>query len=98
MGTLAQLTSEGYREVLDHLPVATYLVDAERRIVLWNDACEGLTGHRREEVLGQCCSDDLLAHCDELCTPKCGEDCPLLETMRDGHPRYADVFLRHKAG
>jgi PAS domain S-box-containing protein/diguanylate cyclase (GGDEF)-like protein len=98
MGALAQLTAEGYREILDHLPVATYLVDAGRRILLWNDACETLTGYRREEVLGRSCADNLLVHCDESCVTRCGDACPLLETIRDGHPRQADVFLRHKAG
>lgn len=98
MGALTELPEDGYREILEHLPVATYLVDAARRIVLWNDACEALTGHRRQEVLGRCCADNLLVHCDESGVPKCGNGCPLLETMRDGHPRRADLFLRHKDG
>ncbi len=98
MGALTELPADGYREILEHLPVATYLVDAGRRIVLWNDACEALTGHRRQEVLGRSCADNLLVHCDESCVPKCGNGCPLLETMRDGRPRRADLFLRHKEG
>src|SRR5215472_5415372 len=98
MGALVQLPTESYREILDHLPVATYLVDAARRIVLWNDACEVLTGHRREEVLGHFCANDLLAHCDESCVPRCGAACPIMETMRDGRSRQMDLFLRHKDG
>jgi diguanylate cyclase (GGDEF)-like protein/PAS domain S-box-containing protein len=97
MGGL-ELPPDSYRDVLDQLPIATYLVDAGRRILLWNDACEALTGHRREEVLGRSCAANLLAHCDESCVPTCGDACPLLETMRDGRPRQADLFLRHKAG
>ena len=98
MGDLTKVPVDCYREIVEQLPVATYLVDAGRRILLWNDACEALTGHRREEVLGRSCADHILVHCDESCVPKCGDACPLAETMRDGHPRRAELFLRHKAG
>jgi diguanylate cyclase (GGDEF)-like protein/PAS domain S-box-containing protein len=98
MGALAQILPDSSREILEHLPAATYMVDSGRRIQLWNDACEELTGHRREEVLGRSCADNLLVHCDEFGMPKCGDACPLLETMRDGRPRRTDLFLRHKAG
>jgi PAS domain S-box-containing protein len=98
MGPLAQLQPDAYRDILEHFPVATYLVDVGRRIVLWNDACEALTGHRREEVLGRVCADGLLVHCDESCRPKCGDSCPLSATMHDGRARCADLFFRHKLG
>jgi PAS domain S-box-containing protein/diguanylate cyclase (GGDEF)-like protein len=98
MGPLAQLPPDGYRDILEHFPVAAYLVDTGRRIVLWNDACEALTGHRREEVLGRVCADGLLVHCDESCRPKCGVSCPLSDTMHDGLARCTDLFFRHKLG
>ena len=78
--------------------MATYLVSPDRRILLWNDACERLTGRRREEVLGHCCAGNLLLHCDESGAPLCGAGCPLLQAMHDGNARSADLFLRHKAG
>jgi diguanylate cyclase (GGDEF)-like protein len=37
-------------------------------------------------------------HCDKNNTILCGCVCPLEETMHDGHPRDADVFLLHKDG
>lgn len=98
MPLLSSLAPEAYRAILESLPVGVYLVDRERRIVLWNDGCESITGHRRHEVIGRYCADELLMHCDEKNDVMCGVACPLLETMHDGRHREADVFLRHKDG
>jgi diguanylate cyclase (GGDEF)-like protein/PAS domain S-box-containing protein len=89
---------EVYRSLLESMPNGVYLVDRDRRILLWNDAAEKISGFLRQEVVGRCCRDDLLVHCDEHNTILCGEACPLWETMSDGKPRVADVFLRHKSG
>lgn len=98
MPSLSHLSPEAYRTILENLPAAVYLVDRDRRIVLWNDGCERITGYRRHEVLGRSCADDLLMHCDGHNDTMCGTACPLLETMHDGHPRDADLFLLHKDG
>jgi diguanylate cyclase (GGDEF)-like protein/PAS domain S-box-containing protein len=89
---------EVYREVLEGLAIGVYLVDRVRRIFLWNDGAEKITGHLRQDVLGRACQDDLLTHCYADHTVLCHSGCPLVETMRDGKVREADVFLRHKDG
>ncbi len=89
---------EVYREVLESLANGVYLVDRDRRIFLWNDGAEKITGHLRQDVLGRACQDDLLMHCDANHTVLCHSGCPLAETMGDGRVREADVFLRHKDG
>ena len=89
---------EVYQTLLESMPNGVYLVDRDRRILMWNDAAEKISGYLRQEVVGRCCRDDLLVHCDENNTILCGEACPLLETLSDGKPRVADVFLRHKSG
>jgi diguanylate cyclase (GGDEF)-like protein/PAS domain S-box-containing protein len=38
--------------VLQHLVVPTFVIDAQRRVVVWNRACERLTGVTAAEVLG----------------------------------------------
>src|SRR5262245_20314918 len=38
--------------LLQHLVVPTFVIDAQRRVVVWNRACERLTGVAAEEVLG----------------------------------------------
>ena len=38
--------------LLQHLVVPTFVIDAQRRVVVWNRACERLTGVAASEVLG----------------------------------------------
>jgi diguanylate cyclase (GGDEF)-like protein/PAS domain S-box-containing protein len=87
-----------YRAVLENLPTGVYLVDEDRRIVFWNDGAERITGFLRQDVVGRFCRENILVHCDEANALLCGVACPLTHTMRDGRPREADVYLRHKDG
>ncbi len=98
MDASLHLSPDAYRTVLECLPTAVYIVDRERRIVFWNDGCERLTGHLRHEVIGRSCSAGHLMHCDENHDLLCGVACPLLETMRDGRPLEADLYLLHRDG
>jgi PAS domain S-box-containing protein len=92
------LDEDIFRSVIESLATGVYLVDLERRILLWNHGAEKITGYLRQEVIGRSCFDNLLMHCDEASTVLCGTRCPLAETMRDGKSRQADLFLRHKDG
>lgn len=38
--------------LMQHLVVPTFVLDAERRVIIWNRACERLTGVKAAEVLG----------------------------------------------
>jgi len=42
-------TTEG---ILEGLPIPTFVIDRNHRITYWNRACEKLTGHSREEMVG----------------------------------------------
>ncbi len=42
-------TTEG---ILEGLPIPTFVIDRNHRILYWNRACEKLTGHSREEMVG----------------------------------------------
>jgi len=92
------LEAETCRTILESLPSGLYIVDRERRILLWNDGAERITGYLRQEVIGRRCQQDLLMHCDERHNLLCDECCPLLGTIHDGSPREVEVFLRHKTG
>lgn len=89
---------EIFRAVLDSLQTGVYLVDRDRRIVFWNDGAQRITGYLSHDVLGRCCRDTLLDHCDSEGNLLCATACPLTETMRDGRPREAQVYVRHRAG
>lgn len=92
------LNPDIYRAVLECLPTGVYVVDQGRQIVFWNTSAERITGYLGQEVIGRFCHDNLLMHCDENQTALCGSACPLANTMQDGRPREASVFLRHKDG
>jgi len=98
MSSSPHLAPEAYRAILESLPAGVYLVDRDRRILFWNDGAERLSGYFRHEVIGRRCADDFLMHCDEFNEALCGSACPLVDTMHDGRPREADLFLRHKNG
>jgi PAS domain S-box-containing protein len=93
-----RLSQEIYKTVLESLPTGVYLVNRDRKILFWNRGAEELTGYLRQEVLGRSCRDDMLMHCDENQVCLCGMGCPLQETMHDGQPRTAEIFLLHKGG
>ncbi len=87
-----------YKTLLDNLSEAVYFVDCDRRISYWNKAAETLTGRTASEVLGFCCSDNILVHTDNAGTQLCLMGCPLNAMMTDGQIHEASVYLRHKDG
>lgn len=86
------------RAVLDDLYEGVYFVDLGRRIHYWNRGAERLSGFGAADVVGRHCHDNLLNHVDDAGRQLCRAACPLAATMRDGTPREADVFLRHRSG
>jgi diguanylate cyclase (GGDEF)-like protein/PAS domain S-box-containing protein len=87
-----------YKNVLDNLYDGVYFVDQDRRVMYWNKAAERITGYAESEVVGRLCSDNILKHLDDRGVNLCEKACPLAESMSDGRPREADIFLHHKDG
>ena len=86
------------RAVIDNLYDGVYYVDRGRRIRYWNHGAERLSGYAATDVVGHLCFDNILNHVDDSGTVLCRSLCPLAATMRDGEPREAEVFLRHREG
>jgi diguanylate cyclase (GGDEF)-like protein/PAS domain S-box-containing protein len=95
---MLELDGDTFKSVLESLPVGVYLVDCQRRILDWNSGAEKLTGYLSQEVVGRCCAEGLLMHCNASNEVLCGDRCPLRATMLDGNPREVDVYLLHKDG
>ncbi len=91
-------TNDLYRELLDCLEDGVYFTDTERLIGYWNNGAERLTGFALKEVIGKRCRDNILMHVDSSGQLLCLKGCPLNETLQDGLPREAQVFLHHKKG
>src|SRR5438552_823274 len=89
---------EQLREIMNTIPVGLYLTDKEYRILFWNEAAERITGYKQQEVIGRCCREKLIAHCDGADTCTTNTSCPLTQCMRSGRVVESDLFLRHKNG
>ncbi len=92
------LDSEIYRTILESLPIGLCVVDLHKRILLWSDGAERITGRLRHEVVGHCCISEVLLHCNQKDCEWCHEDCPLARAMKTSHAAEANSSLRHQSG
>ena len=75
-----------------------WAVDADQRIVLWNEAAEELLGYTAEEVVGRFCYE-LLGGRDLGNRPVCRARCAISERARRGQPiRAFHLRVRHGDG
>jgi diguanylate cyclase (GGDEF)-like protein/PAS domain S-box-containing protein len=86
------------RSILESLPAGICLVDMQKKIILWSDGAERITGHPRYEVIGRSCISEALLHCDRQDCEWCNEDCPLACAIKTARPAEGVGFLHHKAG
>jgi diguanylate cyclase (GGDEF)-like protein/PAS domain S-box-containing protein len=86
------------KTIVEHLADGVYYVDAGRKITYWNRGAERITGYASGDVVGRRCSDNILAHVNGAGISLCRTMCPLAATIRDGQPREASVWLRHRDG
>ena len=92
------MTDISHEQLLESLFDGVYYVDSERKIVFWNRAAERITGYKKSEVIGSCCSENILRHIDDDGRELCIGGCPLAATIQDGRTREARVYLHHKQG
>jgi diguanylate cyclase (GGDEF)-like protein/PAS domain S-box-containing protein len=89
---------EIFRTILDSLQTGVSVADRTGKILFWNQGAERLTGHKRHEVVGRSCRNNILLHCNDLGCVDCGATCPFTRTMHEGKPQEAKMQLRHKEG
>ena len=92
------LDPEIFRTVLDALQTGVSVADRNGKILFWNQGAERLTGHKRHEVVGRSCRDNILLQCDDQGCIACGGTCPITSTLHEGKPQEAKMQLRHKEG
>lgn len=93
-----KLEKDWFQGIVENLHDGLYFVDRTRTITLWNKAAEGISGFAADDVVGRSCFDNILTHVDGEGNPLCLGMCPLAETIVDGRPREAEVYMHHKAG
>ena len=89
---------EVWRGILESLPVGLCVLDSQKKIVLWSDGAERITGYLRHEVVGRSCVPDPILHCDQPGCEFCSEECPLARAMKTAHGVDSTSLLHHKAG
>lgn len=87
-----------FRCIAENLQLGLYLTDRDRRIVFWNREAVRISGYLSHEVVGRCCHEGLLTHCDVTGKILCISHCPMSKAMQEGTPQEARVYLHHKAG
>ena len=86
------------RSILESLPTGVCVVDMQKRIWLWSDGAERVTGHLRHEVIGRSCIAEPLLHCNQPGCEFCSEKCPLARAMKTSHAAESSGVLHHKSG
>jgi len=86
------------RSILESLPAGLCVVDMQKKIVIWSDGAELITGHLRHDVIGHSCISETLLHCDQPGCEFCKEDCPVARAIKTSHPTESIGFLHHKTG
>ena len=51
--TERQTAQQQFMDIIEFLPDATFVIDANKRIIAWNQACENMTGVKKEMLLGE---------------------------------------------
>ncbi len=92
------LAPDVYRAVLEALPLGVFYLGRDRRILLWNDGAERITGYLRQEVIGRTCRERPTLFCDGAMADGCDPNCPLCRAIREGCSTEEDVLLSHKDG
>jgi diguanylate cyclase (GGDEF)-like protein/PAS domain S-box-containing protein len=87
-----------YHGILESLSTGLCIIDLQKRIVLWSEGAERITGRRRHEVMGHSCIGQPLLHCDHKDCEWCHEDCPLARAMKTSQPAESLAFVYHKRG
>jgi diguanylate cyclase (GGDEF)-like protein/PAS domain S-box-containing protein len=90
--------SEVCRSILESLPVGLCVVDLQKKIVLWSDGAERITGHLRHQVIGHSCVSEALLHCDQPDCEFCNQESPLARALKTSHSAEGLGYLHHKAG
>ncbi len=90
--------TEIYRSILESLTTGLVVVDMQKKVVLWSEGAERITGHARHEMIGHSCVSESLLHCDQPGCEFCSEECPVAVAMKTSHPVLSTGFLHHRAG
>jgi len=50
---LRQAAQQRFVDIVEFLPDATFVIDQDKKVIAWNQACEAVTGVKKDNLLGQ---------------------------------------------
>jgi diguanylate cyclase (GGDEF)-like protein/PAS domain S-box-containing protein len=87
-----------FENLIEHLHDGIVFLDTERKVILWNDGAEEISGYLKKDVIGNFCSENILILTDDRGMQICKDICPVKETLQDGKVRSFEAYLHHKEG
>ena len=93
-----RLDSNLFRNVVDAMGDGVCLVDRKGKITYWSKGAEQITGYTGAEMVGQHCSDEMLAHVDSEGRPLDSATSLLATALKNQDIGEEAVFLKHKNG
>ncbi|MFC2164858.1 diguanylate cyclase domain-containing protein [Acidobacteriota bacterium] len=91
-------STDFFENLIEHIHDGIVFLDSEKRIILWNDGAEEISGYQRKDVIGNLCSENILILSDGGGMQICKDFCPVKETLLDGQVRSFEAYLHHKEG
>jgi len=89
---------EVWRGILESLPTGVCVLDLHKKIILWSEGAERITGRLRHEVIGRSCVSEPILHCDQPGCEFCSEECLLAQATKTALRFERMGMLYHKAG
>ncbi len=90
-----------FMDIIEFLPDATFVIDQDKRVIAWNQACENMTGVKKETLLGK--GDYIYAEpffgkrrpilIDLLDKPLAEVEATYASTNREDHRMCAESFV-----
>ena len=92
MSTNGEITKELLESIFESMEGGVLTVDKSGIITSFNRSAEEITGFKKEEALGQKCSDIMKSEI-------CGDICPLPDTLEMGKPIFNyEIMITRKTG
>jgi len=76
----------GYFDLLESMYDGFYIVDADMRVMVWNDGMRRITGIKPADIVGEPWSRRLVPYCDDKRSPLKDRDAPVQRVLRENRP------------
>ena len=94
----AQGGDQTFRDLMNSVPIACYVLKPDFTILFWNHEAERLLGFSAQEMVGFKCVDMPLGCSYATNNDVLKECCPAIYVLATGRPKTMQMVMRHKNG